>query len=337
MSSIKIVNYGPKWEEKHQVFARKYFNGRRKRVNPDYIYWKFRGEDGRSLKSFLLAVADGVVIGQLGLVPADVRIDDKIFKAQWACDLMVANEYRGAGIAKLLYQEAVTRKITLGSDPSLAATISMLKFGFKPLKGPTKVFFPYKLSSITQKKAKKLSSVVGFVPNPFLLIVKLKNKIVDFEQLRTEKFEDIKTDWINNFNGRGGAAINRDSVFYDWRLGAFKDYQNNGEVFTDNENFILILRKSKGLALVGDLVYLDFKIARRVLISLVDYLNRQGFAELKLMVSNPELLKWLLKNGFLKYKEPTSVIYYAADTDFISLIEKAKHFNYTYLDSDENI
>lgn len=88
---------------------------------------------------------------------------------------------------------------------------------------------------------------------------------------------------------------------------------------------------------MGDLVYVDFNTARRVLISLVDYLNRQGFAELKLMVSNPELLKWLLKNGFLKYKEPTSVIYYAADTDFISLIEKAKHFNYTYLDSDENI
>ena len=44
MNKIQIVHYGNKWEESHQKFAKKYYNNRRKRVIPEYIYWKFRSK-----------------------------------------------------------------------------------------------------------------------------------------------------------------------------------------------------------------------------------------------------------------------------------------------------
>lgn len=52
MESIRIENYAPKWEASHIEFAKEYFNGRRKRINPEYIYWKCRGEEGKELPSF---------------------------------------------------------------------------------------------------------------------------------------------------------------------------------------------------------------------------------------------------------------------------------------------
>jgi len=66
MSEIKITPYGPQWEKAHQVFSRKHYNNRRRRVLPHYLYWKSRGERGEALPSFILALVGDEVVGQLG-------------------------------------------------------------------------------------------------------------------------------------------------------------------------------------------------------------------------------------------------------------------------------
>ena len=111
MSKIQIVYYGKKWEESHQKFAKKYYNNRRKRVIPEYIYWKFRSKKEIDTELFLLAISDNEVVGQLGLIPCRIILKSKVFDAHWACDLMVDKKFRGKGIAPSLYTEAMRKKI----------------------------------------------------------------------------------------------------------------------------------------------------------------------------------------------------------------------------------
>src|SRR5690606_6549679 len=122
---IEIKPYSAEFEEAHIQFASKYWTkGRRK--NPEYIYWKFRGNPNTNLPGFILAIDDNKVVGQLGVIPSIISIEDKIYDAQWACDLMVDMDYRGKNVAKQLYDYAHNLKsITLGSNPSAAASKSM--------------------------------------------------------------------------------------------------------------------------------------------------------------------------------------------------------------------
>lgn len=125
------------------------------------------------------------------MIPCEVKLYEKTYPAQWACDLMVSNDYRGAGIGAALYKEAVARKITLGSDPSPSAAILMKRFGFITLKGPTKTFFPVYLNSITDKKAKRLSGIAKRIPNPFILKAMLEGKSELLEKIAKPSFEEI--------------------------------------------------------------------------------------------------------------------------------------------------
>ena len=109
---------------------------------PHYQYWEFRGKSGTSLPSSLLAVSNDEVVGRLGLVPGDVRLEQKIFKAHWACDLMVSADFRGKGIPNMLSTEEVNTKIVFASSVSPSAVVSIEPFGFCQLPAPTKFIYP---------------------------------------------------------------------------------------------------------------------------------------------------------------------------------------------------
>ena len=156
---MEIFSFSEKWKNSHTTFAKKHFNNRRKRVNEDYISWKFGGLFPEEPISLLLAIENDNVIGQLGLVPCKVQMGAETVSAHWACDLMVDLDYRGKGVANLLYKEGLKNKLTFGSDPSPAADKSMRKAGFEPLIAPWKFFLPLKLSAITKKKFKKLTPI----------------------------------------------------------------------------------------------------------------------------------------------------------------------------------
>ena len=156
-NNLQIVPYQPDLEQAHIDFATQYWNKKR-RFTPEYIYWKFRGTPNKELWSFLLAVVDNKVIGQLGLVPCKVKLGDHIYEAQWACDLMVDHTYRGKSVAKFLYETAHRLKpITLGSDPSPAAFKSMTKAGYRRLEGPIKFILPVSIGKTLQLKTNRFA------------------------------------------------------------------------------------------------------------------------------------------------------------------------------------
>lgn len=247
---IDIVHYSPSYETAHYQFASQYWS-KRKRIVSEYIYWKFRGKLGKDLNSFILAIEKERVIGQLGLIPCSIKVKDKIVEAQWACDLMVDTNYRGKGIAKLLYEYAFKLKpITLGSDPSPAAATSMKRAGFVSLKGSLKFMFPMYIGEITKLKGYN-SKLLDKIPNPFILILWVWKIIRG-----NKKFRLMNTaDYIEKLNfclQQSEESINAiyDESFVNWRFKPFKDYYTEIKVYSDEANSTYSIYKDKSLHII---------------------------------------------------------------------------------------
>ena len=105
------------------------------------------------MSGFLLAVIDGRVVGQLGVIPVRLRVGDSETPAQWACDLMVEPALRRKGTGSLLFAAAMARDcVTLGSDPSPAADVTMARMGFQPLSSAWKMFLPLDWSHVLKSE-----------------------------------------------------------------------------------------------------------------------------------------------------------------------------------------
>lgn len=329
---IKIVNYGPAFEKAHYEFATKMFGNRRKRRNPDYIYWKFRGNQDRELSSFKLAVADGVIIGQLGLIPCEIDLGDEIVDSQWACDLMVSPDFRGKGVAKLLYDSAHNQKeITLGSDPSPSAEISMLRAGYKKLKSSNKQFIPIYLGLPLRMKGIKIN-FLDEIKNPFLSIFLKKKNIASFKEI-----DIIKANHQDLFqtNKKNQVSIARSESFKKWRYSSFKDYYPGVKLFNLNETKTYFSGYHHGkIYFITDLFLEEenhFNKAINYILNLIPKeIERIRFQN---NISNDVMGS---KLAVVKYRTETSIIYFTKNKNIESKISD-KYFYYTHQDSDENI
>ncbi len=329
---IEIVNYSPAIEERHYSFATRMFGNRRKRRNADYLYWKFRGQQDEELNSFKIALSDGKIVGQLGLIPCSLNVNGQIIDSQWACDLVVDPEFRGKGVAKLLYQAAHDQKpITLGSDPSPAAEKSMIRAGYQKLKSSNKQFIPIFLGLPLRMKGVNLK-ILDTVRNPFLNIYTQNKFKSDFKEVdiikanHQEIFELQKDDQI---------FIERNDSFKKWRFCSFKDYYPNVKLYhlLGTETYYSGYHH-------GDLYFItDLRL------EISTHFNNVINHILSYIPSNVERIRFqnninseLLgsKLNTIKYRTETSIIYYTEDKEIDQNV-KGRYFYYTHQDSDENV
>ncbi len=336
MIKIQIVHYGKKWEESHQIFAKKYYNNRRRRVIPEYIYWKFRGEKAIEAKSLLLAISDKEVVGQLGLIPCRIMLKSRVFDAHWACDLMVDEKFRGKGIAPSLYTEAMNRKILLANDVSPSAVKSMERFGFKKMIGPSKLFFPFYFSAITEKKLKSATKLLGLIPNPFIGLAKLNSLSFDLEQYKVN-IDSIDHNLISRKIKDDRIYVEHDQDYLTWRVGEFTGYQIEGEVFQEIDNFLVILRYSGTIGFIVEFICEDMNLSRNLIFAAICRMKKMGVNELKFVTHSQELISYLKSIGFIKYRRLADIIYCTKNKSFLELIEKDTLFEYTLIDCDENL
>ena len=331
-SKISIINYSPDLEQQHFEFATKMFGKRRKRRNPDYIYWKFKGESDQELKSFKLAVSNDKVIGQLGLIPCRLRLDNEIVNTQWACDLMVDKEFRGKGVAKLLYQAAHDQKeITLGSDPSPSAKISMIRSGYKKLSSSNKQFIPIYLGVPLKMKGIKIKSL-DRVQNPFLNIYRQKKNDRKFEEVDIFKMDhDLIFHRINS----NQVAIQIDHHFKKWRFNAFKDYYPGVKLYNLRETETYFSGYYHGNMYFITDIYLSNKDDFSAIINFILKLIPKKIERIRFLNNIDEnILGSRLTT--IKYRTVTSIIYYT-ENKMIEDKMKDKYFYYTHQDSDENV
>jgi GNAT superfamily N-acetyltransferase len=146
---VTVRPYDESLYEAHARFAARMWPNKRRRREWRYNRWKFRGGERGPVDGLLLAVSGGEVIGQIGLIPVIVDIGGERVRCQWVCDLMVESAYRGKGIASLIFDTARARgMVTLGSNPSPAADVSMRRIGFRRLEGPRIAVLPLDASHV---------------------------------------------------------------------------------------------------------------------------------------------------------------------------------------------
>jgi GNAT superfamily N-acetyltransferase len=329
---IQIVNYSPEYEEQHFEFATKMFGKRRKRRNADYIYWKFRGNQSESLPGLKLAIENGEIIGQLGLIPCLLKVGNESIETQWACDLVVDKAYRGKGVASRLYDVAHKEKrITLGSNPSPSAEKSMLRSGYKKLKSSSKQFIPIYLGVPLQMKGLP-HKFLKTVQNPFLGVYKQKKYKRNFESL---DIFDIDHDQIFKKREEDNLSILVDESFKNWRFNKFKDYYPGIKLFRLSFTTTFFSGYYHGN------IYLitDFHLEKQEhFYSIINFI-------LSFISGNIERIKFQnnlnsKKLGSLlttiEYSTKTSIIYFTEDKNLSDHIMN-KSFYYTHQDSDENI
>ncbi len=331
-NEVHIENYAPQYAESHYEFATKMFGARRKRRNSDYLYWKFSGQEGKEIENLKLAVINDNVVGQLGLIPCRINIDGKVVDSQWACDLMVDPDYRGKGIAVQLYNAAHKQKvITLGSDPSPAAEISMIRAGYKKLQSSNKQFIPINLGLPLRMKGYPVKWL-DRVKNPFLSKFMKKKYRGEFDKVNT-----IDTDQTEVFklDKPGQVYIERDREFKNWRFESFKDYYPGIQLY-----------KLRGTSTYfsgyynGNIYFItDFILEKEIHFStIVNYILRNTPKNIERVRFQNNIHGEVLGSSLttIKNKTKTSIIYYTKDQEIDKLI-KGKYFYYTHHDTDENI
>ncbi len=331
---IEIKKYCPDLDQLHIDFASKYWTKKR-RFTPEYIYWKFRGKHNENISSFILAIHENKVIGQLGLIPVNVKIEDKIVDAQWACDLMVDNDYRGSGVAKLLYDFAHNQKtLTLGSDPSSAASKSMKKNGYQSLDGGWKLFFGIYIGEIF--KLKKINfSFFNYIPNVFSIFFYVwgKLRVNKFKKIDIGQYHELKK---NNYNSSEIIYVIQDKEFIFWRCNSFKNYYNEVEIFRNNKNDFFSGFNNNGNFVITDYSSKNVIIFFDMISQILFLYKKSGLRSIKFLNDTNKFSNLLRFIGFIKFRTRTEVVYFTNDKELSKQIANKK-FHYTYLDSDENI
>jgi GNAT superfamily N-acetyltransferase len=332
--NMQVVHYGPEYESRHRVFAKQFWT-KRKRTEADYLYWKYRGGHRAELPSFLLIEEDERVIGQLGLIPCSIEIEGEVISAQWACDLMVDVAYRGKGVARKLYEHAFTlQPLTLGSDPSPAAASSMKRAGFVSLQGPTKCLFPIYLGEIAKLKGLKLR-FLDLILNPFIYFFrgwKILRQSAQFRGVATSDY--VKASAPNRTNQN--IKVAHDEIFVKWRCARFGDYYNGVELLGNQQGSVYSLYRDPNTYILTD--YSPSTLASQVDIwsDVILEAHRNKARTVKLLVQSSRMSIFSMLMGFIPFRTKTEIIFYAADPKIRELMSN-KYFNYTYLDSDENI
>ena len=330
---IEIKPYSSHLEQKHIDFASKYWTKSR-RITPEYIYWKFRGKQGELLPSFILAIKEDKVIGQLGLIPFNVNVEGKVYESQWTCDLMVDNDYRGSGVAKLLYDFAHKQKqITFGSDPSPAAAKSMKKAGYKSIKASYKFLFSLNLGGILKLKGIDLK-ILNKTPNFFAYFFILYGKI------RKQRFDTISKLEYTKLNDEkeriGFVSTVHDTDFINWRYEKFKKYYKGINTYSNKkgDSFSGYLADSTyflaNFKIKNWLVFLD------AISQIINEYKPKNLQTIRFMANDETRFNALWFFGFIKFRTRGEVIYYTDNKELSEKI-KTKKFYYTYSDSDEHI
>lgn len=326
---IEIKYYSKEYEQAHIDFAKNYWKKKR-RLTPEYIYWKFRGSPAEKLKSFILAFEGERVVGQFGLIPCQLVIDETIYEAQWACDLMVDTTYRGKGIAGKLYDFAHKSKaITLGSDPSPAAEKSMVRKGYVSLIGPRKFMFPFKIGEAFKLKGINIR-LLNIISNPYIaFLYAFKNK--GYKLIETAKYAQLNNSIVDEH-----LHCDYDKSFYDWRFSEFKSYYPGIDCYEKDENNFF-----SGYYVNGSYYLSHFKVSTtRSFFKMIAFIyfnyKNQGIKRIRFVSMMPKINSTLPFLGFVRFGTLTKVILYTDNVEIKKAIQNKK-FNYTLLDSDENI
>lgn len=329
-----IFPYSEKWSKSHAEFAAKMWPNKLRRRNEAHIRWKFRGPSSGEVPGFLLAVIDGKVVGQLGLIPVKLWVNGRVFDAQWACDLMVDSEIRLKGIGSLLLAAGMERDmVTLGSNPSSLADISMSKLGFLALTGPRSMILPltidYVLDLLGRKRVEN-----KWIENSLQTLLNLRNQAC--RKKRTEQISQIPAiDVIDRISEHQQALtkphIVHDADFLTWRFSSV--LPTKIRAWVSSTAGYAVSETTPRTYYVYDWFTEDKfeaqSLFERLILDAVD----SACQSLMAYANSSTEVDYLKSLGFVSMRTPVKVIYYPQEM----FATDKRHFHYCIYDSDGNL
>jgi GNAT superfamily N-acetyltransferase len=333
MSTIRIEPYQQKFEEAHIGFAKRHWSKKRRAI-PEYIYWKFRGDRSDELWSLLLLLDQDKVIGQLGLIPCVANIAGHEVDAQWACDMMLDPDYRGRNLGTNLWEYALSlRPVTLGSNPSIGASKSAMKAGYKNIYGPYKMIFPINIRETLRLKYKSIRYLN--VKNPLIYYLHNLSRR-EIKEVKNASLADIETRIFNMRKGINMPYILHDASFLNWRGKAFESYYREPGLIAHNDGVSYLCYSKMG----NHLRIFEFNATDHLkLAAMVQYMLNTSFndevAFISVFANTHSDRIMLMRIGFIKSSKRRVHIVYGGKDEIEDKIAKAESFYYTFWDSDE--
>tara|TARA_B100001250_G_scaffold107612_2_gene90772 strand:- start:787 stop:1797 length:1011 start_codon:yes stop_codon:yes gene_type:complete len=336
MSEIKIIEYSSCWEKKHADFAKKFWPNKKRRYISEYIYWKFRGDVNTNLSSFILAVENDIVIGQFGFIPCSIKIKGVTYLAQWICDLMVDEKYRGKGVAKKLYEYSERNgRLSLGSNPSPPCQKSLIRNGYQLMYGPEKWIFPISIGGTLMLKAQYFK-FFKWIKNPLLYYInhKYKNYLTNFTVCNKV---EIKKKYLLSRKSCQSPYVIYDELFLNWRMDKFKDYYPGIKMFKSiyNDSYVCFMKTSNSV-FITDYNYKSISDLATIVLLVSRYCLSKNLYFIKILSNSNKDNEMFRKLSLIKMRTSTVIVAKknSYNSEGLSLGDK---FFYTLMDSDSNI
>ena len=332
-----IVPYSEETSEAHRNFAVRMWPTKRRRREEIYQRWKFRGSAKGKVHGLLLAVDGDVVVGQLGLIPVSLRVGDAVHPCQWACDLMVDSSLRRRGVGTLLLEAAIARDVvTLGSNPSPAADITMSRLGFRPLIGPRIMVLPRKLNQVLgwvmPPLLKKTIPAVSLLGQPLATFRSRSLRKKSSEKVLSNGWETIIPLVEARQTAVGYPYVMHDYPFMKWRCSGLQGYTTELETLQTNNSFAVV-----GSAKDSYYVY-EWDAKRKeefmaLFRAIFERAARAGCQSIEVLAQEEREERWLREVGFIGMRNRFKIICYPPQ----KLIPDHGRFYYSVYDSDGNL
>ncbi|MBK8982158.1 MAG: GNAT family N-acetyltransferase [Ignavibacteria bacterium] len=334
---IQITPYSDELVKLHEEFCIKVWPDKKRRRSEKYNRWKFRGKEKGDVNGLLIAVSEGKVIGQLGLIPVRLKYGKEIFDAQWACDLIVDPELRKKGIGNLLFEYGIKRNmVTLGNNPSPNAKALMLSKGFKHIRSAARMTFPLDpsdlLNWVLPSRLKFLSGISGKITMPYFNIKRKKYKS---EKTEFEYCDTIATAPIISLcqTERDQAEILHDIEFLKWRVDGLENFSHRLETMKSGEKSYAVHSHFHPYYNVYDWNCTDEKLFNDMLSEIFTAAVKSGAKTIQIMANNPIEEKLLKEAGFIRSRNTETVIQSSPGKS----IDSAEYFHFSYYDTDNNL
>ena len=331
-----IFPYSDRWVESHRRFAEKMWPNKLRRRDEAYNRWKFRGPQHGDVNGLLLAVVDGQVVGQLGLIPVKLWVNGEIYDAQWACDLMVDPGVRKMGLGSMLFAVAMARGwVTLGSEPSPLADITMTRIGFKPLVGPHKMVLPLDvrvlMGWILKERFKGLIPILSKILQPInrLRINTLVKKPI--RDVHYAGWEDVLPLVAEQQSKLSKPHILHDKAYLAWRYNV--PFDADIHTFQSSNGSYAICEGAGRDYYVYDWHTVNRSECIRLFTKILGEAIQAGCQNILAFANDDLERKRLMKVGFLKMRTPIRVIYHSVEP----ILDRFEKFHYCIYDSDGNL
>jgi hypothetical protein len=334
-----VKNFSSEHAASHADFVRQSWPTSALRKDPTYLAWKFRSNSPAEIHNLLLAIHENNVVGQLGVIPAQIKIDDQVLSAGWGCNFKVLEAYEGAGYGSLLdIQSLSMNEVTLGASPTKQSEELKIRLNFLKLEGPVKMAYPISFLPFIEMKLGSLPMplkklMAGLAQLAFRFVGVFKHGSSDKELVKTGTYQDIIA-FIKTYRASITLPhIVHDETFLNWRCGRVGDHRTESmSLYLADGSFILYY-PSKTYCYLYESSFKSGNSMKLLLNELVRIARQKNCTGLYTYVNYAEQQTQLKSYGFFSFRERVTVYAHSGNPS----IKFGNKFHLDAYDSDGNI